>query len=306
LFVSCNKGVGSPDYVVAKVNGEKITVGDLDKSGGPLVYEARKRLFDVRSQELDKVISTKLLEAEAKKKGVTVDSLKAEAASKVPPVPASELDRFFNMAKQRNPGVTKEEIRKYLVERQKMIEQRKMVETLKTKAKIESEGIAKLEPVMPRVVVSTDDDPSQGPKDAKVVMIEFTDFECPFCARAHSTVNRVLNEYKGKIKFVRRDFPLPFHKNAMGAHMAANCSNDQNKYWEYSELVWKLAAEKKLDMAAFNKCLDSKKYEAEINKDMADGSKVGVRGTPAFFINGKMISGARPFEDFKKIIDKEL
>lgn len=305
-------------FVVATIDGKEVVLGDIDKALGVEIFEIKKRLYDIRERKLDEVIGTKLLEVDAKSKGITVKKLKEDILNKAPAIKDEDVNRFFEMAKKRNPGITKDDIKNYLAERQKVMEQRKYIETLRMKAKIET-FITKLEPVMPRVDVSIDDDPMKGAKDAKVTIVEFTDFECPFCNRAHDIVERVLKEYEGKVRFVRRDFPLPFHKNAMLAHVAANCAIDQGKYWEYSAKIWKggpkallpkdldkYAKELGLKMPDFNKCLKDKKYYDEVNKDKEDGSRYGVRGTPAFFINGKLISGARPFEDFKKIIDSEL
>jgi protein-disulfide isomerase len=317
LSLSCEKKSENSSFVVAKVNGDTITLGDLDKSLGSAAYEAKKQLYDARFRQLEETIGEKILENEAKKRGVTLEALKQEALKNVQPVNEEELKRFYEMAKQRNAAVTKEEIKNYLSQRQQMIEERKFIDNLKAKAKIEK-FISKLEPEMPRVKVEVGDDPFKGPENAKITIVEFTDFECPFCTRAHNTIEQVLKEYEGKIKFVRKDFPLAFHKNAMGAHLAANCAQDQGKYWEYTEKLWsnndkldisnlkKFAKEFELDMKKFNDCLDTQKYKAEIENDMKEGQKLGVRGTPAFFINGKMLSGARPYNDFKEIIDKEL
>ena len=220
--------------------------------------------------------------------------------------------RFVNANKEKL-----EEIGNYLQQRQQMLEERKFIESLKTKSKIEK-FISKLEPEMPRISVSVGNSPFKGPENAKITIVEFTDFECPFCSRAHETIEQVLKEYEGKIKFVRKDFPLAFHKNAMNAHLAANCAQDQKKYWEYTEKLWtnkdKLevdnlkayANELGFNTQEFNTCLDSQKYKSKIETDINEGQKYGVRGTPAFFINGKMLSGARPYGDFKEIIDKEL
>lgn len=318
ILNSCTKKGGEHDgFVVASVNGEKITLAELDKTLGSTTYQIKKQLYDARFRALDEVISNKLLEKEAKKKGKTVAELKKDIVKSIQGVKEEDVNRFFDMTKQRNPDVSKDDIRNYLKERQKMIEERKFVESLKTTAKIKK-FITNIEPEMPRLDISADDDPFTGPANAKVTIVEFTDFECPFCARGHVTMKRILEEYKGKVKYVLRDFPLSFHKNAMGAHMAANCANDQKKYWEYTELLWKdrtklgipdlkkYAKSLGLDTKKFNDCLDSQKYKAEVEKDLEDGKTYGVRGTPAAFINGLMISGARPFEDFKEVIDKEL
>jgi len=163
-----------------------------------------------------------------------------------------------------------------------------------------------------------DDDPVLGKADAPITLIEFTDYQCPFCGRVRQTVSQILEEYKGKVRYVIRDFPLSFHKDALKAHEGAHCAADQGKYWEMNKKLFadqskiqvedlkKYAAEIKLDAKKFADCLDSGKYTEKVRKSQEYGEKIGVSGTPAFFINGRMISGARPFEAFKEIIDDEL
>lgn len=171
----------------------------------------------------------------------------------------------------------------------------------------------------PEVVdVSADDDPIKGDKDAKVTIVEFSDFECPFCGKAEPTLKKILEKYQGKVKLVYRDFPLAMHKNAQKAAEASQCANDQGKYWEYHEKLYanqkaltladlkKYAADLGLNSAKFNECLDSDKYADEVKKDLADGESYGVDGTPAFFINGVKLVGAQPYEEFEKIIEAEL
>jgi protein-disulfide isomerase len=160
--------------------------------------------------------------------------------------------------------------------------------------------------------------PSKGAKDALVTIVQFSDFECPFCTRVEPTMDRILEEYKGKVRVVWRDFPLSFHQNAMPAAIVARVAKEQNKFWEMHKKLFenqkaldrasleRYAQELKLDMAKVKAALDQKKYEPEINADMAMGQKIGVQGTPAFFINGTFLSGAQPFESFKSRIDEEL
>ncbi len=169
-----------------------------------------------------------------------------------------------------------------------------------------------------RIEVSADDDPSIGSENASVTIVEFSDFQCPFCARAVPTVKQILKEYDGKVKIVYRDFPLGFHENAQKAAEASECADEQGKFWEYHDLLFenqgnldavslkKYAKDLKLNTSEFDACLDSGKYAAEVQKDASDGQSYGVSGTPAFFINGRLVSGAQPFENFKKIIDEEL
>jgi protein-disulfide isomerase len=170
--------------------------------------------------------------------------------------------------------------------------------------------------------VSVDDDPIKGNPNAKITIIEFSDFQCPFCKKVLPTIQKILENYSDKVKFVYRDFPLDFHNNAQIAAEASECADDQGKFWEYHNLLFgkqkeweeadgvkkfkKYAESLKLDAEKFDQCLDSGKYEEEVKKDLSDGKKNGVSGTPAFFINGRKLVGAQPYEEFKKIIDEEL
>ncbi|TSC73997.1 MAG: DSBA oxidoreductase [Parcubacteria group bacterium Gr01-1014_44] len=178
------------------------------------------------------------------------------------------------------------------------------------------------------VEVSADDDPFLGEKKAPVTIIEFSDFQCPFCRSFwKDTLPLIKSTYidTGKVKFVYRDFPLSFHSGARPAAEAAECAEDQGKYWQMHDKIFneqdkqgqgtvqftkedvvKWASQIGLDMGKFNSCLDSGKYRAEVDKDMADGTAAGVSGTPAFFINGRLVVGAQPFSAFQEAIEAEL
>lgn len=178
-----------------------------------------------------------------------------------------------------------------------------------------------------RIRVSTDNSPSVGPKDAKVTVIEFSDFQCPFCKRAFPAVQQMLKDYNGKIRFVYRNFPLSFHVNAEIAAEAALCANEQGKFWEYHDKIFEVAQADGtgldanslkeyakgmgLDAVTFNSCLDTKRYASVVQKDEQDGTAAGVSGTPTFFIgnekNGYIpIVGAQPYIVLKQAIDSEL
>ena len=186
----------------------------------------------------------------------------------------------------------------------------------------------------PKIIVSIDDDPIRGNIDAPITIIEFSDFQCPFCARFHSqTLPMLLENYidTGKVRLVYRDFPIQgIHPNALPAAMAAECSHEQGKYWEYHDKLFEnqnqwngmdttslitvfnqYALAIDLDQEQFGNCITSGKYLDEIQHDLSDGRAYGVSGTPGFFIGNDNIGfmelkGAQPFENFKKIIDSQL
>ncbi len=178
------------------------------------------------------------------------------------------------------------------------------------------------------VDVSADDDAFLGKKDAPVTIIEFSDFQCPFCRKfAEDTLPQLKKEYvdTGKARLVYRDFPLSFHPGAIPAAQGAECAKEQGKFWQMHDTIFaeqakqgsgtvqftvddikKWAVQAGVNATKFNQCLDSGKYKQEVEKDMADGTAAGVSGTPATFVNGRAVVGAQPFSAFKAIIDEEL
>jgi len=185
----------------------------------------------------------------------------------------------------------------------------------------ETQPLGQDQPLQPRVDVSIDDDAILGDKNAPITIIEFSDFECPFCERFYSqTLPLIKKNYidTGKAKLVYRDFPLSFHPNAQKAAEAAECAGEQGKYYEMHDLLFEkgvsgginafkqYAKDLGLDITKFNECLDSGKYAVEVQKDFRDGQSYGVSGTPTFFINGIEVVGAQPYSVFEQIIEQEL
>jgi protein-disulfide isomerase len=173
-----------------------------------------------------------------------------------------------------------------------------------------------LEP--PREKVEIAGAPTKGPENAPVTIIEWSDFQCPYCSKVAPTLHEVMAKYPNKVRFAFRQFPLSFHPYAQKAAEASLCAHEQGKFWEMHDAMFgnqqELGVDKLKEKAAgmgmkadqFNQCLDSGKYAAKIAADMADGQKVGVSGTPATFINGRMVSGAASVQDFAAIIDDEI
>ena len=173
--------------------------------------------------------------------------------------------------------------------------------------------------------IALKDEPARGPADAKVTIVEYSDFQCPFCARGYSTIeHQVLKEYGDKVRFVYKNFPLPFHPWAEPGAVAAECAKQQKPeaFWKVytglfegqqgispenlKEKVDAMLADSGVDMDRFNDCLDNKKSLPQVKAEMQEGSSVGVTGTPGFIINGRLLNGALPFENFKAVIDDEL
>lgn len=308
---------GESDTAVAEINGTPITEKELNAKIGNRLTRIKTQIFDIQRQGINQIINDRLLAEAAKKENTKVQSLlKKEVNDKVGEISEKEIEDFYNKNKARFRGRTLEQskvkLKRQLFARKASVYRNNYLDRLKDKSDI------KLFISRPTIEVSVDDDPMLGNKDAIVTVIEFTDYQCPFCSRARPTIKKIVDTYGDKVRYVLRDFPLDFHPHAKKASEAAQCAGDQDKYWDYSNILWanqraldipnlkKYAKEVGLNQAKFDKCLDSGKFTAEVNKDMADGSKAGVTGTPSFFINGQMLTGARPFEQFKEIIDMEI
>ena len=166
--------------------------------------------------------------------------------------------------------------------------------------------------------IEVGDSPAKGPPDAPVTIVAFSDFECPYCASAHPTVERILAEYRGKVRFVFKHNPLPFHRNALLAHRAAVAAHRQGKFWEMYDLLFAsqdrldrenllaYAQALGLDLKSFEEALASPESTQVVSADMSQAGRVGIEGVPAFFVNGRFVAGAQPYPVFQELIEKEL
>lgn len=307
---------GSSD-ALAKIDGEPITDAEVSERVKNNLARVESQIFDIKNDGLQDLIQEKLLAKEAEKRKMSVDELlKVEVEDKVEAPSQQELESFYSIAKERFNNAPLEQVKDQLVQQIKGTKKNSLYSKFLSQLK---EG-TKVEILMqrPRIEVSVDDDASKGPATAPITLIEFSDFQCPFCKRARATVQQILDTYKDKVHYVFRDFPLSFHKNAQKDAESAECAGEQGKYWEYNTLLWEKQGSQEVDQLKqyakdmglnankFNECLDSGKFAKEIEKDESDGAAVGVTGTPAYFINGIFISGAQPFEKFQAVIDSEL
>ena len=303
--------------ILAKINGEPITDAEVSERVKNNLRKVESQIYDIKKEGLDAIIEEKLLTIEAKKKGVSADELiKTEIESKVEEPTEAEISTFYNMFKKRFKDAPLDQVKDKLVDQIKSTKRQtaygQFIESLHKSAKLE------ILMARPRVEVAVDDDPSKGNAKAPITLIEFSDFQCPFCKRARETVNKVLETYGDKVHYVFRDYPLSFHKQAKKAAEATQCAGDQKKYWEYNALLWEKQGQQEIDKLKeyakelglnekqFSQCLESDKYAEEVDKDLEDGITAGVSGTPAYFVNGMLISGAQPFERFQELIDEEL
>jgi protein-disulfide isomerase len=272
------------------------------------------------SQLLDALINEKLLNTEATKRGLSVPALlDREVTSKVTLVTEQEVEKFVQDNKGQLKGEEnslREQIRGHLQNQKLAVKREEFLKSLRSQAKI----VVNLKPPpILRVDVSLDGAPFKGPEKAPITIVEFSDFHCPFCRRVLPTLAQLESQYRAKIKLVFRDFPIEnLHPGATKAHEAARCASEQGQFWVYHDKLFAgpaksspeifkgLAAELGLDIDNFDTCFQSGRYQAAVKKDIEDGNRLGITGTPAFFINGRLISGAQPLETFARNIDDEL
>lgn len=304
---------------VAEVDGETITADQVDKALGPALDKLEQQIYDMRRQQLDQLIADRLVKREADRRGVTVEALlAAEVGQKVAPVTDADVEQFFQANKERLPQQPdiKPQIKQYLQNQREGERRDAYVKSLRDGAKV---AVTLAPPPVTRVTIDIAGAPFKGPEDAPITLVEFSDFHCPFCRRVKPTLAELLARYPDKIKLVYKDLPLDsLHPAARSAAEAARCAHDQGKFWPFHDKVYErapdaspatlkaIATEVGLDLGAFDGCVSSGKHRDTVRRSVAEAEGFGATGTPAFFINGRLVAGALPLEQFTRVIDEEL
>ena len=306
-------GAGS---VAATVAGTPIPLAEVDDLVRPQLMELRAREHQLRTQALDALVARTLIEKEAAARGMTPEALdQAEVAGKVS-VTDAELKAVYaaNKARLGNKSEAEglEQVRSALTQQRQTERRNAFAHDLRARYDVK----VLLEPY--RVPVELAGAPVRGNPKAPVTIVEFSDFQCPFCVRARPTVARVREVYGDRVRWAFRHYPLDFHPLAQKAGEAAACAAEQDRFWQMHDRLWEntqklevpdLKAHAQaigLDGAAFATCLDSGRHAGLVERDLAAGQAYGVSGTPAFFVNGRPLIGAQPFEAFQQVIDDEL
>jgi protein-disulfide isomerase len=305
---------------MAEVDDQAIWASDLQKYAGRELSVERENLYKLEKQKLEEYISAFLLTQEAKKRGVSVESvLDQEVNSKILPVDDDEIEVFYKSNKARIPvdlDKVREQIRSYLHSQKIQAQKALFFKSLRSKAKV----VTYLKPPLVfRAELSVAGEPFKGSEKARVTIVKFEDFQCPFCKQVQPTFNDLLSRYNGKVKLVHKDLPLQsLHPQARQAAEAARCAYEQGKFWEYHDKLYanspkastdnlkSYAKEVGLNVDSFDRCFASGKYKAVVQQDLNEGAQLGLSGTPTFFINGREISGNQPLEALEAIIDEEL
>lgn len=313
---------------VATFDGASITDEDLRKAAATdldnlaiQIDEMNANVARVEHQILETnllhLLADKMFEAEAKKQGISKEAyLEKELQGKVKEPSLQDVTAFYEANKQRfSQPLDKvaDQIQQYLRNESR----NKAMGDLADRLKPDYSAKMLLPPL--RASVKTEGSPSRGPKGAPVTVVEFSDFQCPYCSQLAKTIHEVSAKYGDQVRLVYRQFPLSqIHPFAEKAAEAALCAADQDRFWDLHDLMFESqnslkeedlkakGAQLKLDTAAFNDCLDSGKYAKRVRQDQREGYSLGVSTTPSFFINGRYFTGALPLEDISKTIDEEI
>ncbi len=322
--LACNQGGGNDAAafqdatVVAEVNGRAVTAGQIEvwirddlyarTTGG----KSAAQLYDLRAKALHSMVEEEVLRGEARNRGTSVEEMLSQAVEARGGISDEEISAFYEQNKSRVGQRSLADLREVIRERLDLQKRTEVISELRKSADV----TILLEP--PRVEIAADG-PSRGAEQAPVTIVEFSDFQCPFCRRAIPVIEEVLERYPNEVRLVYRHFPLEsIHSRARMAAEASVCAQDQEKFWEYHDVLFenmqaledddlkRYAGEVGLDVAAFEKCLTERKFSGKVQDDLSAGRKAGVTGTPAFVINGIVLTGAKPVDDFVSVIEAEL
>lgn len=306
--------------VLAKIGNEEISEETLIGDDKLDFFDLKKREYELKMDRLNHLLVEKLIGAEAKKANMGLEEyINKKVTRGEIKISDREYKKFVAEKhipeSQINPQI-KERINSYLQSQKKQDLIQSHIAQLTKNSPVE---VYFQKPKM-QMNVEVGNAPLFGKTNAPVTIVEFSDFQCPFCSRAAETVTELKKKYSGKVKLAFKHFPLPMHRDARPAAEASMCVNEQGaeKFWKFHDLVFKnqdklgasnlekYAKDAGADPKKFNECISSKKYSSNIQKDVEYGEKIGVKSTPTFFINGQLVSGAVPLETFSEVIDEEL
>jgi protein-disulfide isomerase len=321
FFAGCQGATSKKDdgEIVASFGDTKIAASELERRVGKQLFSLRTQEYELKERALREMAGEMLIAREAAKRGKSIqDLLKEEIEDKVVPPTPDEIRSHYEQVKARVKDRPEAEVLKQIEQGmlgQKREERREaFVRQLSDQAGLR----VLLDP--PRVKIAPVPAPSRGGENAPVTIVSFTDFQCPWCARAAQTIDKLVQHYgEKKIRIVFRYYPLAqIHPQAPKAAEAAGCAAEQGKFWEMHDKLFadqknlslpeikKMAADIQLDQTIFDSCLDTGRRAADWQRDVAAGEELGITSTPTFFVNGRLVSGAQPFERFVEIVDGEL
>jgi len=307
----------APPQPVARMGDQAIYEEDLLPSIGLQLLQLKSQEYELQIKAVKSVVNQRLLDSAAKAKGLSREAFLQEVVDKnVPPPSASEIEGFYLAQKDRlNQPLdqVKPQVEQGLIQAKRQQARQDYMDRLYQNA-----GVS-IFLKRPRARVEADPSRLRGSADAPVTIVEFADYQCPYCRSVQEVVSKIVEKYSGKVRFGFRDFPLrQIHPDAERAAQASRCAGEQGKFWEYHDLLFanqarldpsgvrEYAHTAGLDLEQFGACLASGKFAAQVESDIQSGLGAGVSSTPTFFVNGIVLVGSQPASAFENIIESEL
>jgi predicted DsbA family dithiol-disulfide isomerase len=318
IFLFAASALGqTPDTVVASVNNIEITQKQVDDSIAARIYPLQQQLYAIRKAALDNLVTAKILESEAAARGVSIDELRRQLTVGEINVTRAQVEEAYkqnaSFFASMSPDEARERLRLDLENQARMKHYRAGLEALRKKWTIN------LSLPSPSLPLELDDglSPARGSGKPLVTIVEFSDFECPFCSAVQSTLRQIVQSYGRDVRLVFKHLPLEGHRNSLPAARAAYCAAEQDRFWQFHDALFasknlspavftQIATELGLGLPKFQECLGSEQSRTAIVKDIETARLFRIESTPSFIVNGKLIQGALSFADFQKIIEQEL
>ncbi len=307
----------TPDTVLASVNGHPITLKQVDESMATQIYPLQQQLYAIRKAALENLVTAKILQSEAAARGISIEELRRQLTLGEINIARAQIDEAYTQNKSffasMSPDEARERLRLDLENQARMKYYRTGLEALRKKWTVELSFNA------PEFVLELDDgvSPAKGSTKPAVTIVEFSDFECPFCSEVQNTLKQLMQTYGKDVRLVFKHMPLEGHRNSLPAARAAYCAAEQDRFWQFHDALFasrnlsaalfeEIANDLGLGLPKFRACLDSEHSRTAIVKDIETARLFRIESTPSFIINGKLIKGAVSFADFQKIIEREL
>jgi protein-disulfide isomerase len=299
--------------VIAEIGGRQITTGELEQKEANKLLQARYKYYVAEKDTLEQYIDDQLLQMQAKKEGITVDELLKRHVSVNVQEPTEDQLRFYYEGVQTDESY--ETARPNIIETVKQLRMKKAQQAYITQLRSDWGVIVELS--QPSARVEAGNSPRLGSDKAPVQIIEYADYECPYCQKVAPDLIRLKEQFGDQVSFVYKDFPLPMHPNAARAAEGARCAGVQGKFWEFHDYLFETKKLKESDMKAeartlkldgdkFDQCLDKQEQFESLKKEAQDAQKLGLSGTPSFFVNGHFMSGAIGYAKLRDTVQQEL
>ena len=307
----------TPEMVLATVNGSEIKQKQVDDAVAAQIYPLQQQLYAIRKAALENLIATKLLESEAGARGVSIEELRRQLTLGEINIARAQVEEAYkqnaSFFASMSPDEARERLRMDLENQARMKNYRAGLEVLRKKWAVKVNFAA------PVFVSELDDgvSPAKGSTKPLVTIVEFSDFECPFCGAVQPVLKQVMQTYGNDVRLVFKHMPLEGHRNSLPAARAAYCAAEQDRFWQFHDALFAsgnlsaaviddIAVDLGLGVPKFQACLSSEQSRAAVIKDIETARLFHIESTPSFIVNGQLIKGALSFADFQKIIEREL